>query len=62
MDTNDVLDSVYCPLIDDVIEDIDCIENWDCIDGFIKLSSLPDKYKVKDDYRDICKRCEYHNY
>lgn len=62
MDTNDVLDSVYCPLIDDVIEDIDCIENRDCIDGFIKLSSLPDKYKVKDDYRDICKRCEYHNY
>lgn len=62
MAIDDVLYSVYCPLIDDDIKDIDCIENRDCIDGFIKLSSMPDKYKVKDNYIDICKKCKYHDY
>ncbi len=62
MAINDILDSVYCPLVDDNIQDIDCIENRDCVDGFIKLSSMPDKYKVKDNYISICKKCEYHDY
>lgn len=53
---------VMCPLVDKEIEDIDCIENRDCIDGFIRISSLPDKYKQKDGYEDICKNCKWHNY
>ena len=53
---------VLCPLVNSYIEDIDCIENRDCIDGFIVLSSLPSKYKEKEDYIEICKNCKWHNY
>lgn len=56
------IEKVLCPLIEDLIEDIDCIENRDCIDGFIKLSSLPEKFKNKEDYINICKNCKWHNY
>ena len=53
---------VLCPLIDAKIEDIDCIENRDCVDGMIAISSLPDKYKKKPNYQSICKNCKWHNY
>ena len=53
---------VFCPLVDAIIEDIDCIENRDIIDGFFKMSCLPDKYKVKKDFTEICKNCKWHNY
>ncbi len=58
----EVVTEVFCPLVDEVIENIDCIENRDCVDGFIKLSSLPDKYKTKKDFINICKSCKWHNY
>lgn len=53
---------VFCPLVDAIIEDIDCIENRDIIDGFFKMSCLPDQYKVKKDFKEICKNCKWHNY
>mgnify|MGYP004554342375 FL=1 len=59
---NDVGTSVLCPLIDKEIDAIDCIENRDCIDGIIKLSSLPEKYKAKKNYKEICVSCKWHNY
>ena len=55
-------DEVLCPLIDERIENIDCIENRDCIDGMIVLSSLPDIYKQKPNYKSICKNCRWHSY
>ena len=27
------------------IHNYECIENCDCIDGYIKISALPDEYK-----------------
>lgn len=54
--------SVLCPLVDEMIEDIDCIENRDVVDGMIVESSLPDKYKQKENWRGICKNCKWHNY
>lgn len=59
---NEVVSEVMCPLVDDIIEDIDCIETRDCVDRFIVLSSLPDKYKQKEDFINICKNCKWHNY
>lgn len=53
---------VLCPLVDEIIEDIDCIENRDIIDGFFKMSCLPEKYKQKKNFTDICKNCKWHNY
>ena len=34
---------VFCPLVDRKIEDIDCVENRDVVDGMIVESSLPEK-------------------
>lgn len=42
-----------CPLIDENIEAIECIENYDCVDGIIVLSSLPRKIKTKDNFIEI---------
>lgn len=52
---------ILCPLVDEQIEAIDCIENRDCVDGVIRLSSLPERFTRKEDFRNICKRCPWHN-
>ena len=61
-DNNKVISEVFCPLVNKMIEDIDCIENRDCIDGYVKLASLPGEYKVRQNYIDICKMCKWHSY
>lgn len=53
---------VFCPLVDKMIEDIDCIENRDVVEGMIIESALPDKYKKKENWKNICKNCKWHNY
>ena len=40
-------DLYFCPLVEMNIHNYECIENCDCIDGYIKISSLPDEYKRK---------------
>lgn len=52
---------MMCPLVDDQIDEIDCLENTDIIDGFISDEShIPDYFKIKPDYKEICKKCKYH--
>ena len=53
---------IKCPLIDGEIEIIECIVNIDCISGMIKIENMPDKFKVKKDYKNICKNCRYHDF
>jgi len=48
---------VRCPLVDEMIEAIDCIENRD-----LKESSIPIKFKKKENWKTICEKCEYYNY
>ncbi len=55
-------DRVLCPLVDRDINDYECIENRDCVDGVIRLSSLPERFKQKEDFLDICKNCPWHHY
>ncbi len=55
-------DKVQCPLVDAEIEDIECIENRDVVEQLIVESSMPEKYKQKVDWKEICKKCKYHNY
>ncbi len=55
-------DNVYCPMIDGEIDIADCIENVDVVDGLIIENSLPQKYKQKKDWKEICKKCKYYNY
>lgn len=55
-------DYVMCPLVDQEIENIDCIENSDAVDGMIKKESVPDRFKKKTDWEEICKQCKWHGY
>lgn len=55
------VDKVYCPLVNEEIEGIDCIENSDVAAGMIKEETLPQKYKKEENWREICKNCKYHN-
>ena len=40
-------DHIICPLVEEYIKDIDCIENRDVVKGLMIESSLPEKYKIK---------------
>lgn len=53
---------VDCPLVDRKIEDIDCIENREIVDGNLIEECMPECYKKKENWKDICKKCKWHNY
>lgn len=55
-------DFVMCPLVDQDIENIDCIENSDAVDGMITKDSVPRRFKEKSDWEEICKNCKWHGY
>ena len=52
---------VKCPLTDKEIDSFDCLENTDIIDEMYgNESNIPDEFKVKPNYKEICKKCKYH--
>ena len=51
---------VMCPLIDRVIEAGDCVVCSDVAAGMLKENCIEKKFRKKDNWRDICKKCEYH--
>ena len=53
---------IQCILVDKKIEDVDCIENREIVDGNLCEESLPEEYKTKVDWKNICKNCKWHNY
>ena len=50
-------DTVLCPLTGKNISIDDCMENREVKENFI-----PPKYKKKENWKEICKKCKYHNY
>ena len=46
-------DVVLCPLVDVEIENIDCIENSDAVDGIIKKETVPLRFKKKSDWEEL---------
>lgn len=48
---------ILCPLVDEKITPVDCMENRDTRD-----ESIPDQYKQKENWKEICKNCKYHEY
>lgn len=48
---------ILCPLVDRLIDPVDCMENRDIKDVFV-----PQEYKAKEDWKTICKNCPYHEY
>ena len=55
-------DEVFCPLIDSIIDSGECVENSDVASSLIKEQSLPEIYKQKENWREICIKCKYHDY
>ncbi len=53
---------VLCPVLDKEIRDIDCIENRDAVDGNVVEKYLLDGFKEREDWKDRCKSCQWHNY
>lgn len=53
---------VQCPLVDRKIKDIECIENSDVVKGIQIETTIPEEYKKKKDWKEICKKCQWHNY
>lgn len=53
-------DTISCPLVDTLIASADCIENVDVVDGLIVEESMPDRYKVKEGWKEICRKCKFH--
>ena len=53
---------IICPLANEEISDVDCMENIDVVDGLIKADTMPAKFKAKKDWREICEKCKHHNY
>ena len=59
---NEYPNEVLCPLVDEIIDCGDCIENQDVARGGINEASMPAKFKQKLDWKDICLHCKYHEY
>ncbi len=55
-------DMVFCPLVEQAIDADSCIENRDITRGLIKEECLPEEYKQKIDWKDICKNCKWYFY
>ena len=53
---------VFCPLVDEKIEDIDCIENRDAVDNLVLDETVPTRFKIKLDWREICTGWRWHRY
>ena len=50
-------DRVMCPLVDHLIDPVDCMENRDT-----REDSIPAEYKQKENWQEICKKCKYYDY
>ena len=53
-------DFVFCPLVDCVIDCMDCMENSDVVKGMLPEECLLDEYKQKKNWKDICKNCRWY--
>ena len=53
---------VMCPLVEAEIEDIECIEVTDVAEQFLKEECISKKFKNKENWKEICKECKWHNY
>ena len=55
-------DEIFCPLIDAKIDIGECVENTDVVGGIIKEYTMPEEYKQKENWKEICKNCKYYYY
>jgi hypothetical protein len=52
-----------CPLIDnEIIEDIECLVVIDATEGHLKDNVTSEKFRNKENWKEICKSCTKHKY
>ena len=54
---NGIAEFVKCPLVDNWVDPIDCLENQD-----IREESIPARFKVKPNWKEICNACPFRDY
>ena len=57
-----MIDKVKCPLVDSIIEDVECLETRDVVCKIIKDLCILEKFKQKENWHEICKKCKYYDY
>lgn len=53
--------TVYCPVINDNIDGVDCYIICDVAEGYVKPTLLPKAIMWNDEQCTKCKKCQYHN-
>lgn len=53
---------IMCPLVDQNISHVDCMENSDAVDGILKKETVPERFRQKADWEKICRKCQWHNF
>ena len=48
---------LFCPLVDEKIDHVYCVENQ-CI----KEELLLDRFKLKENWKEICSQCKFYGY
>lgn len=56
-DENGVAEQVKCPLVDNWIDPIDCLENQG-----IREEYIPERFKIKRNWKEICRACPFRDY
>ena len=51
-------DGIKCPLVDFMIEESNCLENAMIVSGFMDESTMLAKFKEKENWKEICKKCK----
>jgi hypothetical protein len=60
--TDETPKEILCPLVDEMLRADDCIPFQDISNGLIKERNMPDKFKIKPDWRSICQDCKWQNF
>lgn len=51
---------IRCPLVNRKIEEGECVVTVDVCEGMIKERVLSKEITEQKNWRDICRKCEYH--
>jgi hypothetical protein len=52
-----IAEKIKCPLTDDWEQDVDCMENQSVIN-----SAIPERFKKKKNWKEICQKCPFRDY
>lgn len=55
-------DGILCPLVDIMIEKNNCLENTMVNAGFMDEFTMIEKFREKENWREICRNCKYYNF